>query len=400
MSAGDKQPETFNNDDAQAADGEVEARRAIYRRIWARSLSQAPVTAALETHAEAPDPLELPLSPVGTEEKLTNHGAKAWRKRVCNPQAAQRLADENDPEFGNGREQRSAWYTRIAEDEHAGWRDLCQPTEERLASLENLAGEAGHAGKLFTLLLPALRAALAADRPVDLPPVLMIGEPGLGKTYLAHEIARRLNIVPKVVSLPNQSSTGVFSGLDPSWRNAKIGQIAQALIMDATASPIFILDEIDKAMRSGDYGDVLGPLYDLWEKQTAKSFEDDYLKLCFAADRVIWFATANNRQAIAKPLLDRAFIIEIPTPSAAQIMAILRSIYRDLIAKWGDWFGVELSHESLTVLGTCSPRQARKILDLAMTHAVAQYRHAVDPDDIRHAIQLSGASPTQRYGFV
>lgn len=357
------------------------------------------------THADenpftAPELVDLPDLPVGSERKLESFGACLWRKRVFDLAGAKSWLAEAANGFGGRSEQLQSWFEKVSNDKNLGWRDLCQPTPERIGALEDLAASAGHAQRLFDLILPVLRAAAAVDRPIDLPPILLLSPPGMGKTFLSHEIARRLAITPRVISLPNQTNTGVFAGLDPCWRHPGLGEIAKSLITGATASPIFILDEIDKAPGLGDYGDILGPLHDLWEKQTSNAFEDDFLKISFAADRIIWFSTANSLDTLAPSIVDRAFVVELPIPTPTQIEGILVSIYGHLRAGWGDWFEDKLAPAVVRELRACPPRKARKILSFAMTHAAACQRHEITPDDIRYAVELADAGQTRRFGFV
>lgn len=337
---------------------------------------------------------------LGDERVFFESTGPLWRKRVFLPEDAARLHEDAENGLGIGMDQRQTWIERMAVDTRTGWRDLVTIDDQVIKAVENLAEKAGHAQKLFDLLLPAFRASRFLARPVELPPILLVSPPGVGKTYLGYEIAKRIKTAVSLISVPNQSSTGVFTGLDASWRASRPGEIAQTLVKGETAQPLMLLDEIDKATRANDYGFVLGPLHDLWEKQSAAHLEDDFIKLRFAADRILWIATANSLHTLMPSILDRAIVIELPSPSTTQMLAITQSIYENLRLTYGDWFVPQLPAEVVRSLSACPPRSARQILGLALTRAASEGRQCLGVDDIAHASSFAGQSSRQRMGFL
>lgn len=335
---------------------------------------------------------------LGDERRIFENGKVSLKKRVFLPPEAAELAESS--ELGFGSDQRQSWLEKIGCDLKGGWRDLIIGRQDQIEALERLAATAGHARQLFDLILPAVGASKTLGLPLEVPPILLLSPPGLGKTYLAHEIAARLQTHALPISIANQTSTGVFTGLDPSWKAARPGDIAKVLIQSGTAQPLIILDEVDKAMRAGEYGFILGPLHDLWEPPTARRLEDDFLKLRFAADRLLWLSTANTRQAILPSILDRSIVIELPVPTPSQMRAIYQSIYDHLRLGYGDWFLPTLSGHGLSALATSPPRAARKLLSLAMVKAVANNRRSIEPQDLTYALAFLGEPTRQRMGFL
>ena len=132
------------------------------------------------------------------------------------------------------------------------------------------------------------------------------------------------------------------------------------LIAGGVASPVFLLDEIDKTPgRGSEDGDPLGPLHDLLEPSSAQRVEDDCLKLHFDARHVIWMATANDLGSLPPSLLDRFLILEVQRPSQSQMQIVLEHLYREVILDWGDWFEPSLCPEAREGLRAAHPRKAR-----------------------------------------
>jgi ATP-dependent Lon protease len=353
-----------------------------------------------EQHDENPfvDPRDQ--GALGDERAFPEGDQAVWRKRVFQPFNAAMLHHESENGFGYGSDQRESWLARMAVDPKKGWRDLIVIQDTQIDAILRLAETAGHARQLFDLVLPALQTSRLLARPLELPPILLLSPPGMGKTFLATELAARLGTVASIVSIPNQSSTSVFTGLDASWRAARPGEVAKTLIQGEAAQPLIILDEIDKATRAGEYGFVLGALHDLWERPSAARLEDDFLKIRFAADRMLWISTANSLDPLLPSIVDRAIVIELPSPTELQMRAIYQSIYDHLRLGYGDWFSAELPAPVIGSLSVCPPRAARKILGLAMTKAVSDCRSQLGVNDIAYASGFATKTARQRIGFL
>lgn len=106
------------------------------------------------------------------------------------------------------------------------------------------------------------------------PPVLLLGQPGLGRTAVVREIAELLNVSFKILDLSSTTAGFVIAGLSSSWSEAKTGNIVDLLRDGKTANPIVVLDEIDKTSRFAKF-DPLGPLYTLLEADAARHFVDE-----------------------------------------------------------------------------------------------------------------------------
>lgn len=347
-----------------------------------------------------------PDRPIGTEIlHADSAGGPRWMKRIYDPApAAVELASDDFEGLGENKlAARTKALRQMADNPMLGWRPMIMATDSMIANLEVVAVGAPNFRALFEIVLAAARASRHAAMPLRLPPILLAGPPGAGKTRAAYAMAGALGTTIEKVPVTLQTGAGVLSGLDWTWRSPSMGAVAKALLAAKTASPIIIIDEIDKSSPRSEYGQLLDPLHDLLEVDTAREFEDEYLKMPLAADCLMWVATANAIDAIPAPILDRMLVIEIAQPTPREMEVILRAMIQAAKKRWGDWFdaGAKVDPATISALRGIHPRAARRIIDLALGFTVAAGRHAVLAEDVEraHVITIS-PNTSRKIGFL
>ena len=135
--------------------------------------------------------------------------------------------------------------------------------------------------------------AVAGNEPMSFTPILLLGEPGVGKTHFAKELARALGTGHEFISMSSLTAGWILSGASSQWNNAKPGKVAHTLVHGEFANPIVVLDEVDKAGGDSRY-DPMGALYGLLEKETARHFKDEFVEIDMDASHILWVSTAND----------------------------------------------------------------------------------------------------------
>jgi MoxR-like ATPase len=182
-------------------------------------------------------------------------------------------------------------------------------------------------------LMVAVNAAITLQRPL-----LVKGEPGTGKTILAHEIARAIK--RPLIEWHVKSTTKAQQGLyeydavsrlrDSQLGDAKVHDIRNYIrrgklweAFDADLAPVLLIDEIDKA-------DIEFPNDLLLEIDRMEFFVYETGEKVAARQRPIVIITSNNEKELPDAFLRRCFFHYIAFPDKDTMGEIVKVHYPDI----------------------------------------------------------------------
>lgn len=212
-----------------------------------------------------------------------------------------------------------ALYQRIKPKGHR--RALARPKLD-LQDFKRLYQAFPHFSPVIDLIRDQFAFAELTGTPFVIPPILLGGDPGIGKTRFSQELAQALGTVMRRLPFDNGQSGVSLLGSDKNWANTTYGSVFELVVLGELANPILLLDEIDKASKRRE-GYALASLHSLLEPVTSERVRDISLDFEFNASRVTWIATANEMDQIPQSLRSRfhEFWIEQPTGAQALQMA-------------------------------------------------------------------------------
>ena len=281
---------------------------------------------------------------------------------------------------------------KIVDDPCEGWRDVLVGDEAMVARLAKAAEMSPHFATVTDLVVRAVIASALTGERVRFPPVLMLSEPGVGKTHYAASIARAMGIRAVPLSLNLTSDRGQLSGLSSAWRGAKMGRFAKTVLEGESASPLFLLDEIDKCSNIANEN-VAAVLLSVLDPENARNFVDEYLDVPIRLDQALWLASANDIQAIPPPLLSRMLVVEVPRPTVEQARTIVKAVARAAV-------GCEIVDDAVDLLTAFSARQARQAIEVAYPHAVCERREILTIEDVLVGLAFIKGARQKSIGFM
>jgi len=300
-----------------------------------------------------------------------------------------------DRALGDGAPGRSeglkSWYERMRE--LGGSRFIIKPSAT--TAVDALCEQSPNFVNVVDDLRKCLALAVAGNEAAQFTPMLLLGKPGLGKTYFAKRLAQTLGTGFEFVSMSSLTAGWVLTGANAQWHNARPGKVAQTLIEGEYANPVVVLDEIDKSGGDSRY-DPMGALYALLERDTAAHFKDEFIDVDMDASHILWVATANDESTIPEPVLNRMNVYVVEPPDADGARSIALSIYHETLDAHRWPFSHEPSESVLERLSALPPRDMRKLLLGAFGTARLANRDFLVPEDI-DARKLCGRKA--RIGF-
>lgn len=169
-----------------------------------------------------------------------------------------------------------------------------------------------------------LRASAREGMPgVRFTPLVLIGPPGIGKSFWARRLAHHLEVPAAKIDATGEPASFALTGSQRGWGSAHAGKLVNTVLNSRHAGPLVIIDEIEKAdevhSNKGARHTLTDALLPLLERTTAATWECPFFQVKMDMSWVNWVMTANSRQGLHEPFQSRCVVLDLPDLTTWQL---------------------------------------------------------------------------------
>lgn len=314
--------------------------------------------------------------------------------QVYEPSAIEKLRESKQHSDADVRKRNDAIFKELQF--KGAWRRVDWP--RHLDAVLALEQSHPHFAEVIHFVADRVALAKMSRRAVRIPPMLLAGPPGVGKTHFCEALAKVLNVPVRRHPMDQAETSSALLGSEVTWGNTRFGLVFEMLAHGDHANPLVILDELDKARGFGRSADPTAVLHGLLEPVSASKVRDQSVEIELDASLITWIATCNYPWLIAPTLRSRMREFFIRMPDAEQAIQVAHAV---VVAATRD-SGVRLERAPdkafVLALAHLSAREIYQLTSSAIALAVRKGRAAVSIADLPTEVLGDdiGNEPTMR----
>lgn len=159
--------------------------------------------------------------------------------------------------------------------------------------------------------------------------IMLLGEPGLGKTYISQAIAKALGRGFHMVGMNGKLNASLITGTNIENPGAEPGEVLKAISRREDRGVVIVFDEIEKAARECKEG--CGIPTDI---TTNFNYQDTFLDFPSPTNECVFVATVNRAEDVPNFVADRFSIrVEVLPLPYMQRLEVVRVVLQSELKK-------------------------------------------------------------------
>lgn len=174
----------------------------------------------------------------------------------------------------------------------------------------------------------ALQHSARNGDPVKIPPLVLNGQPGIGKSVWSRRVSEILGL-PRCEIDASIGGVGFsVAGVERGWSSAQPGRPLETILQHRIGNPLVVVDEICKARSAtsekGANYSFADTLLNLLEPATSSAWECPNYRVKVDMSHISWILTANDVSRVPEPLVNRCSVINFPEITCEQLQGFAR----------------------------------------------------------------------------
>jgi hypothetical protein len=262
----------------------------------------------------------------------------------------------------------------------------------RIGDVLALKSSHPHFGEVIDFVANQLELINVSKHPVRIPPMLLAGPPGVGKTHFSDALAQVLGVPIRRHQMDQAESSSALMGSEMTWSNSRVGLVFDEIVMGDYANPVILLDELDKA--PSDQSVRFNPvsvLHSLLEPVTAARVRDLSVDMEIDASMITWIATCNYPWRVPLTLRTRLKEFFIGMPNAEQALMVARSVVGKALSDAGVAGFKRPGRDVIVALAPLSAREIYQVVIAAVATALKGKQRSVGIEHLPPELLADGS---------
>jgi hypothetical protein len=176
--------------------------------------------------------------------------------------------------------------------------------------------------------------------------IFLLGEPGLGKSYISQALAKALGRQFHVVLMNGKNDKSIVFGTGIENPGSEPGEIVKAISRREDAACVILFDELEKAGK-----DAKRAIGNPTDRTLNKVFKDDFFDFPTPCDNITFIGTGNYPEDLPDFAEDRFRVVEVKPLPYQERIEVLRNILRLKLRGYDNAFRVIYSKSWEEVFG-------------------------------------------------
>lgn len=160
-----------------------------------------------------------------------------------------------------------------------------------------------------------LRNAALGIQSCQLPPMLLVGGVGCGKTHFGRRLAETLEVPFQMLAAGGSTDNRQLAGTSRGWGTAFPSLPVDFMSGTGVGNGLLVVDEVDKESPDRRNGRMTDTLLQLLEPANARHFSDPFIGAAVDCSHLQWVLTANSLRGVHEALLSRVRLFAVRQPS-------------------------------------------------------------------------------------